>query len=253
MNDDITANAFIKYQNSLASRLRYGQTIMNLKAMHNLSRPRAILDAAGGNGLNTEYFLELGHEVTLLDSDLAMLDEARSRLGERGLLGKCTFVHCDLESMDGVVESAQFDLILCHHVLEYTDQSPAILKSFHSLVGRTGELSLITLNPVSEVVRSIIFKCDPLMAASKLTDLRYDAMWFGDAQLYHYDLMESWAVQAGWALKDFRAIRVLADYLTEANLDDDKESQLLDLEERLSSLEPYRRMGRYLQFCFIRE
>src|SRR5262249_42702177 len=70
-----TAGAFVKYQESVASRLRYELAQHNLEQCHNLHRSLNVLDAAGGNGLNAEYFLRLGHRVTLLDYDPAMLGE----------------------------------------------------------------------------------------------------------------------------------------------------------------------------------
>jgi hypothetical protein len=112
-----------------------------------------------------------------------------------------------------------------------------------------GELSLITLNPVSEVVRAAVFKRSAGAALEKLGDLRYDARWFGDARLYPLEDILTRAAAAGWTLKDFRGIRVLSDYVPDAEAGP-QEDALLQLETALAAREPYRRFGRYLQFCF---
>ncbi len=247
-----TAESFARYHDSPASRLRYLQAQHNLSEMHNLRPSLRVLDAAGGNGLNTEYFLREGHVVTLLDSDPKMLQQARARLSEANLLERCRLEQGTLESISDRLAGEQFDLILCHHVLEYTDQAPNILRAFSDLATSAGELSLITLNPVSEVIRAVVFRQDPILARSKLTDMSYDAKWFGQATLYPFEQIAAWSEQGGWTLRDFRAIRVLADYLPQEGLTKEREEELLAAEKEMAGREPYRRIGRYLQFCLVK-
>jgi S-adenosylmethionine-dependent methyltransferase len=249
---ETTAERFERYHTTPASRLRYDQAQHNLDAIHDLgSGALTILDAAGGNGLNAEYFLEQGHQVTLLDSDPEMLEQAKARLGGLGLMERCSLVEGTLEQVDDLVPAGRFDLILCHHVIEYTSETPRIFEGFGRVATHSGQLSLITLNPVSEVIRCMVFRADPALARTKLTDLSYDAKWFGQAQLYSFDQIVGWASDAGWELRDFRAIRVLADYLAE-EIAQRGYDELLRLEKELAALEPYRSFGRYLQFAFVR-
>ncbi len=250
---ETTAEIFARYQRSAAGRLRYELAQYNLERLHDLSRPLRALDAAGGNGVNTEFLLRQGHKVTLLDSDPEMLQQARQRLTELNLLERCQLVEGTLEAIAELLPAEQFDLILCHHVLEYTDDSLHILRAFQKVAAPDGELSLITLNPVSEVIRAIVFRRDPALARSKLTDLSYDAKWFGQATLYPLEQIIAWAKQSGWSLQDFRAIRVLADYIPEEELTGDQEHELIRLEKELAGLEPYRRFGRYIQFRFTKQ
>jgi S-adenosylmethionine-dependent methyltransferase len=247
---ETTAEMFARYQQSTASRLRYELAQHNLEELHDLSRPLRVLDAAAGNGMNTEFLSRQGHTVTLLDSDPEMLQQARHRLTELNLIERCQLVEGTLERTAELLPAKQFDLILCHHALEYTDASLHIFKGFQQVAAPAGELSLITLNPVSEVLRAIVFHRDPALARSKLTDLSYDAKWFGQATLYPLEQITDWAEQSGWSLRDFRAIRVLADYIPEEELTEVRERELTRLEKELASLEPYRRFGRYMQFCF---
>ena len=246
------AGAFARYQLSSASRLRYTLAELNLRDCHDLERPLIVLDAGGGNGLIAEFLLELGHQVTICDEDPEMLGQAEARLKARDLLARCRLVQVSLEKMAETLKGDVFDLILCHHVLEYIDDGLRLLHVFHRLCRQNGDLSLITLNPVSEVVRAIVFRQDPVEAARKLTDFSYDAKWFGRARLYPLQDITARAQRAGWHLKDFRGIRVLADYVSEA-VTQSREEELLRLEVLLASSDPYRRMGRYLQFAFTRQ
>ena len=206
MNIKSTRDAFIHYQKSPAGRIRYQQAISNLEAMHNLSKELKVLDAAGGNGLITEYLLKNNHKVTLYDSDPQMLAEAKARIRPKRLLDRCKMVKGSLDCLGEKFPQSSFDLILCHHVLEYTGDVFGILKSMFDLTIPGGTLSLITINPVSEVIRAVLFQHDSKLAQSKLNDLSYDARWFGKATLYNRNQLETWAQNAGWAFCDFRGI-----------------------------------------------
>lgn len=249
---ETTAESFVRYHRSAASRLRYQQAQHNMEALHDLDRPQNVLDAAGGNGLNTAWLAGRGHTVTLLDSDSEMLEQADRRLRELGLRERCELVEGTLEGIGEQLPADRFDLILCHHAIEYTNDCLGIFRGFGRVAAPTGEVSLITLNPVSEVVRAIVFRRDPVLARTKLNDLSYDAKWFGNAKLYSLEQIESWCVESGWSVRDFRAIRVLADYIPQDDLDAEREEQLLGFEEDLAAREPYRRFGRYFQFCLAR-
>jgi ubiquinone/menaquinone biosynthesis C-methylase UbiE len=210
-----------------------------------------VLDAAGGNGLNTEFLLRRGHAVTLLDSDPEMLRQARERLGTAGLLERCELVEGTLEGMGAKLPHGRFDLILCHHAIEYSKSPQQIFAGFRDLSSPGGEVSLITLNPVSEVIRAAIFLRDAALARGKLADQRYDARWFGQATLYTLERIQEWAQEVGLRLVDFRAMRVLADYIPEEQASPQADA-VFALEHELAAREPYRRFGRYLQFCFVR-
>jgi len=243
-----TAEQFKRYQESPASHLRYEQAQRNLVELHDLKSPLRVLDAAGGNGLNTEFMLQRGHTVTLLDNDPEMLKQAKERIGPMGLLARCTLVDGTVEGVADQVPHNHFDLVICHHAIEYTKEAPAVLRAFGKVLRSGGELSLVTLNPVSEVIRAIVFKHDPELARSRVTDLRYDARWFGNAIMYTFEDVVRWGEEAGLKLRDYRAIRVLADLLGE-RLTSANEESALKLELELAGREPYRRFGRYFQLC----
>ncbi len=71
--------------------------------------------------------------------------------------------------------------------------------------------------------------------------------------LYSLDQITGWAREVGWSGLDFRGIRILADYVPDAEYDEAKTLEAIQLEAELGGIEPYRRIGRYLQFCFKKE
>jgi S-adenosylmethionine-dependent methyltransferase len=252
-HNQITAAVFAGYQKSVTGRMRYVLAQRNMMELHSLDRPLQILDAAGGNGINAQWLASQGHVVTLLDTDPAMLRQAEQQLEKVGLLNRCRIVEGALENAPDLLPAGHFDLVLCHHVIEYLNNPFQLFTAMHQVSSETAELSLITLNPVSETIRTIVFGRDPKLARSKLVDQSFDAKWFGQATLYNYDQIIAWGKESGWRLVDFRAVRVLADYISDAEYDQTKEQEAIRLEAELSGLEPYRRIGRYLQFCFRKQ
>ena len=233
---ETTATAFLRYQDSCASRLRYKLAQRNLDHLHSLRTPATVLDAAAGNGLMAEFLAAAGHSVTLYEIDPEMLRQARDRLDRIGLLSRCTLVEGSLDTAARTLAGRQFDLIICHHVLEYVSAVAPILTAFRQLAAPGGELSIITLNPVSEVIRAIVFQHDPAAALVKLTDLRYDAKWFGQATLRPPHEIVRCAGEAGWKFRDSRGIRAVADYCPQSQITEQREAELLRLEEELSGL-----------------
>src|SRR3990172_11041482 len=110
-NIDSTAIAFVRYQKLATAQLRYMLAQANMIKMHSLSRPMRVLDAAGGNGLNTDWLLQQGHSVTLYDMDPEMLTQGKERLGSLDLSVRCDFVQGNIEEVDQSFPPNRFNLI----------------------------------------------------------------------------------------------------------------------------------------------
>lgn len=70
-----------------------------------------VLDAGGGTGLWAIKVAELGYKVVLTDVSAGMLDVARKKIEEKGLLDKITVVTSDIVEMKEF-EDEKFDLVL---------------------------------------------------------------------------------------------------------------------------------------------
>src|SRR5262249_10511015 len=130
--------------------------------------------------------------------------------------GRIRDVEGGLEGIGALLPSQTVDLVVWHHALGDVADGVGVRKRVYPLASRDGQVSLITLNPVSEAVRAAVFQRDASAALSKLDDLRYDAKWFGNAHLYPLEDILARAADAGWTLRDFRGIRVLSDYVPDA-------------------------------------
>jgi S-adenosylmethionine-dependent methyltransferase len=177
-----------------------------------------------------------------------MIEDARARLSDR--FGDRVTFHVG-NAEDTLPDwMTGFDLVLMHHVIEYLPKPVTILRQLAERVKRGGELSLITLNPVSEVLRRIHFDASPQLAYERLTSCCYDAQWFGDARLYTDDELAAMLSDAGWHTFDQRGMRIFFDYTDETLSDDENYRQaMLKLEMTVSGERPYRDISRYRQWA----
>jgi 2-polyprenyl-3-methyl-5-hydroxy-6-metoxy-1,4-benzoquinol methylase len=237
-----------KYQESWASWYRYTLGTHIMMAQHQLDGDSVdILDAASGNGLMSEFLLERGHTVTLYDIAHEMIEEAQSRLAEP-YKERVSFYEVNLNKALPDL-GKQFDLVLMHHIIEYLDDPCETFRRLGVQATAVCEMSLITLNPVSEVLRRIHFDKSPQKAYANLTDLSYDARWFGKAQMYNDEELMAMLDDSGWDVIDKRGMRIFSDYTNESLSDDPNfRSAMIRLEMETSTQEPYHSIGRYRQW-----
>ncbi|MBA2465424.1 MAG: class I SAM-dependent methyltransferase [Nocardioidaceae bacterium] len=97
--------------------------------------PRRVLDVGGGDGLDSLALAEDGHDVTVLDPSEPMLAAAAAEASSRGVPVRT--VHGGLEDLHGL---GQYDVVLCHFVLQYRPHDAADFATLAAAV-RPGGLS----------------------------------------------------------------------------------------------------------------
>ena len=155
--------AYQNHQNTPWSRLRYKTAQANLMR-HLAGGSLAVLDAGGGNGLETVALAGLGHAVTLLDGSEKLLAEARRNAREAGVEERVEFVRGDVCSIPELFPAASFDAVLCHNVLQYVEDLDRALRGLVRAVKEAGILSVICVNRYSEAYRLAIQERNPSAA-----------------------------------------------------------------------------------------
>ncbi|MDX1268249.1 MAG: methyltransferase domain-containing protein, partial [Oceanisphaera sp.] len=100
-------------------------------------RPLRILDAGGGFGPLSQPLAAQGHKVVLCDLSGEMLALAREQVAEKGLLAQFEFIQAPIQSLT-VEDLGQFDLILCHAVLEWVQEQARLLACLQALLANGG-------------------------------------------------------------------------------------------------------------------
>ena len=107
------------------AKLKYKLVQTNL-AKHLGQGQMRILDAGGGNGLDSIPFATQGHFVNIVDYSQEMLSDIQAQ-------ERVTTHFADVREISSLFPDSQFDLILCHNVLQYIEDVPALINSFAKL------------------------------------------------------------------------------------------------------------------------
>jgi len=131
------------------------------------NRDARILDAAGGTGRMTLPLARMGYHVTLCDISLGMLEVAKQKLMQAGLLARVEILECDI--CDLGCRGETFDLVLSWiGMLEAASELVRVAK-------KGGTLSLYLVNRCRGAID--IFSRDPASAlalAESRSDYSYD-------------------------------------------------------------------------------
>jgi S-adenosylmethionine-dependent methyltransferase len=227
-------------------QLRYRLGQVNL-ARHLPSGTLHVLDVGGGNGADALPLAAQGHHVTIADYSAAMLAEARQAADAAGIGAHLTTTQVALADLPGRFDPAGFDLILCHNVVQYLDDVVGALRLMRGLLREGGLLSLITPNPVSEVLRAAIILADPAAALAALTAPAPHTTVFAVAvRRYTVAELNDWLAAVGLTTVAHYGIRCVNDYLadTTRKAEPTFAAQLEELELALSGRDPYRQIAR---------
>jgi S-adenosylmethionine-dependent methyltransferase len=230
-------------------KLKYKQTAVNL-AKHLPKQQLHILDAGGGNGTDSLPFAEQGHRVELVDYSKEMLADAHR---QAVAVGSAAAVHChqaDLREIGQLFPHPRFDVVLCHNVLQYVEDVPALLRNLLSTLKPGGLLSLIGVNRFSRVYMAAFLRNDLAVALTQIDARTIQGILF-DTPLTNYSAQEI------CTMLDTTVCQVEQDYgllcLTSYWGDNERKydptiyAQLEELELALTDKHPYKLLATYYQ------
>ena len=204
-------------------------------------RPLRVLDIGAGLGHMSLWLAQQGHEVTLVEPALSMLEAAQQRFSAAQC--SATFIHSDWQSF-AQQEHTPYDLVLCHAVLEWLADPHAILAALHRLTAAQGWLSLAFYNKDALILQNLIKG-----NLRKLNQQRFTGDAGGLTPQQPLDPREL-ATQAEplWLIQHRSGIRVFHDYMQP------QFRQKIAADELISTELSYRRhpalsgLGRYLHW-----
>ncbi len=204
--------------------------------------PLAVLDAGGGLGQLSLRLAALGHYVVLAEPAAPMLDRARTLFAEAGVVPpQVQFVQASIQQLPAVLGERQFDLVLCHAVLEWLADPLATLAVLLPLIRPAGWLSLAFYNRESIVWKNLL---KGNVDRARVAHLPGEAGSLTPQSPQSAPEVLAWLAQQGLAVGQVTGIRCLHDYLFPGvRLEPET---LLSLERELGRQEPYKWLGRYI-------
>ena len=138
------------------------------------------------------------------------------------------------------MESASFDVILCHNVLEYVDDKETIVKELARVLKPGGILSVVKHNRPGRVMQMAVLLDDFAKANALLDGENSSASKFGAIRYYENTDLVQWApeltLQEVWGLRTFWDLQQNQDKHADAAW----QEQMIQLEMRVAQMSPYR-------------
>jgi SAM-dependent methyltransferase len=204
-----------------------------------LGRPLDVVDVGGGTGGFAVPLARVGHQVTVVDPSPDALAALQRRAAEADVVARIRSVQGDAGSLVDLVGEASADLVLCHGVLEYTDDPEAAVVDAVATLRSEGLLSLLVLQRLGAVLARAL--AGRFGDARRLLDDPAGNAGDADPVPRRFDRMAvlSLLTQAGGAggsrpleLRAVHGVRLFADLLPGALVDGDPAAAdaLLELE-----------------------
>jgi S-adenosylmethionine-dependent methyltransferase len=179
-----------------------------------------------------------------------MLDDARQRIAAAGLQARIHLHQAGVQEVARLFSAAQFDLVLCHNVIQYVADVPALLRDLAALLLPGGLLSLVSINRFSDVYAAAFLRQDLAAALAGIGARTMHSTLF-DTPLTMYSAEEAAGLlaEAGCPAAQTYGLLCLTSYWgdNERKRDPAIYAQLERLELALTDQEPYKRLARYYQ------
>jgi len=223
--------------------------LSNLKK-HLPQRPLRILDAGGGSGADSIPLAREDHDIDLADYSQEMLKAARENAKREGLRDKIRFHSADVSQLDRTFPQPQFDVVLCHNVLQYVADVPQLVSKLSAVLLPGGILSLISPNRYC-IPFATAFLDKDLDEALRQIDARtyQNRMFHATVAEYSAEEMRVMLPDAGLAFDAGYGIRCLSDYWGDNETKSKPEvwEKIKRLEYALTDKYPYILLARFWQ------
>jgi S-adenosylmethionine-dependent methyltransferase len=208
-----------------------------------------ILDAGGGNGYPSIPFAQNGCQVVVADYSEAMVSDGRRLMSELGLDRSVSFVLTRLEDLPSVIHDQEFDLVLCHNVLEYVESVRAVLRSILRPLKSQGVVSITCKNRYSIAYHRAFLRGDLQAAKAAIGATETNTVFESTARAFAVDEIVRMLEGRGCVIQADYGLRCIIDYWgdNERKAEPDTLAQLQALEFALSAEYPYKLLARFFQ------
>ncbi|HTP10586.1 MAG TPA: methyltransferase domain-containing protein [Anaerolineae bacterium] len=217
-------------------------------AKHLGAGPLRILDAGGGNGSDSLPLAQQGHFVEIVDYSEQMLSDAVRRIRHANLQERVTVHQANVQDVDRLFPASHFDAVLCHNLLQYIEDVPALLNSLASLMKVGGLLSLISINRYSQAYHAAFIRGDLAEAFLQVDNHQQKSHLFDTVMTtYSVEEISDLLNGAGFQVDQSYGLRCLYDYWgdNDSKFDPAISEQLERLEFALMDRYPYKLLARY--------
>ncbi len=193
-----------------------------------------VVDVGGGMGQFALRLAPLVRDVTLCEPSEAMLRKARKMMHQAGV-ENVQFVQAKLQGLRKKVD-LQFDLVLCHAVLEWLADPHSAVRVLAAMMKRNGYLSLLFYNRNAAVLkRAFAGNFSPEKAAARIRPHALDP-----------DDVREWVRRAALRVVSTSGIRIFHDHLASPVKRGGQLRRLVDMEIAFRQREPFASIAQHV-------
>lgn len=220
------------------------------------SRPLRVLDAGGGNGLDALTLARMNHQVDLVDISQQMLNDARANAALAGVTDRLNTHALDLFGLGKNFAENEFDIILCHNVIQFVDEARTLLETLLRLLKPGGFLSLVSTNQYSLPYQAAFLDQDLDQAYALLDEQdQYNSIFDIKVQEYRPDEIIEWLQEMAAVVDRHYGIRCLYNYWGTNELKENSAvyQKLKKLEMEFTDRYPYKLTARQFQLIATKQ
>lgn len=192
---------------------------------------KRILDFGSGIGVTADHFAE--------ENEVIAVEPALDSIEKRWQHHSYCQIRGSVEALQKMPD-ASFDWIFCHNVLEYVQDREEILREFGRLLKEDGVISLVKHHRPGRVMQMAVLLDDFEKAHALLDGQDGSAKEYGAISYYENHDIECWC--PGLQISDIQGICVFwrLQQKQEKHPDPAWQKKMVDLDLRVSRMEPYR-------------
>ncbi len=173
-----------------------------------------VIDVGGGTGGFAVPIAELGHRVIVVDSSADALAALARRVSDAGVSDLVRDAQADASDLVELLGPDSADVVLCHGVLEYVDDPPAVLSAVAGCLRPGGTASVLVANRFAAVLgRALTGRFDEARTALSDPDGRFgqhDPL----PRRFTPDEIVALIVTAGLSVGEIHGVRIFADLVS---------------------------------------
>lgn len=235
------------YSNAIYSNTISPNTVFS-EATNSKLKPLHILDAGGGLAQLSQKLAKLGHQISLCDLSLEMLQQAKIDIAQNGLSDRYQFINAPVQSIANYL-SEQVDVVLFHAVMEWLAEPKLALDIVLEQVKPGGVASILFYNYHGLVFKNAICGNIPHILDGMPHRKRFKLQ---PLHAFKPEEVYQWIEEAGFKIAGSSGIRSFHDYLGKDNLGEFQFDELLELEQQFCRQEPYRSLARYIHVWAVK-
>ena len=204
---------------------------------------KTILDFGSGTGITANYYAE-NNKVIAIEPSQEILAEQCNTNGYQQIIGSTEKLK--------ELRNESFDLIICHNVLEYTNDREEIVNEFYRLLKPNGKLSIVKHNRSGRVMQMVVLLNNFEEANNLLDGKNSNAQKFGVINYYEDNDVLDWCNKL--QLSKVYGLRTFWDLQQNQEIQKDGQWQknMVDIEMRVSEINDYRNIAFFHHLIFTK-